>query len=62
MTQTLEPDSQNKVLTSIVLIDDAVMAAECQSGFQLSGVKITFTGTGTNYFNGKVSATLTIKT
>jgi len=59
--QTLEPDSQGKVLTSIVLLESVTMGPyDCQSGYQATSGASTFEGSGTNYFNGKTNGTLTI--
>lgn len=59
-TQTLHPDAQNKVLTSIFLIANANHITDCDSGFTWKGTTIEFTGDGINYFNGKTSGTLSI--
>jgi hypothetical protein len=60
--QTLWPDGQGSVLTSIFLMRDVKMGpVECPSGYRLGGVTVILYGTGENYFNGVTEATLTIK-
>jgi hypothetical protein len=59
-SQTLQPDAQNKVLTSIFLIANANHETACNSGFDWKGTTIEFTGDGVNYFNGKTNGTLSI--
>lgn len=57
--QDLQPDSQNNVLTSIFLIQQANIGPfDCQPGFTFSGASVEFDGTGTNYFNGVTKGTL----
>ena len=56
-TQTLQPDSQGYVLTSILLVGN--VGIDCQPGYTLDGLGwVTITGTGENYFNGTTQAQL----
>jgi hypothetical protein len=60
--QTLWPDGQGSVLTSIFLMRDVSMGpVECQSGYTLASVTVILYGKGENYFNGVTEATLTFK-
>ena len=53
ISQTLQPDSQGNVLTSIFLIQNADLGTfDCQSGYAFNGGNLTFSGQGENYFNG----------
>jgi FlaG/FlaF family flagellin (archaellin) len=61
-SQDLEPDAQNKVLTSIFLIEDITPDTDCSgSGYTWKKTTIGLQGTGTNYFNGVTVGNLTIK-
>lgn len=57
--QNLNPDSNNQVLTSIILIRDTNLTMPCQSGFTFSGGTRQLFGTGENYFGGVTNAKLT---
>jgi hypothetical protein len=60
--QTLFPDGQGNVLTSIFLMRDVNMGPfECQAGYRLGAVTVILYGKGENYFNGVTEATLTFK-
>ena len=60
-TQDLEPDAQNKVLTSIFLLDTVNPDITCSGiGYVWKGTTITLVGSGTNYFSGVTNGTLTI--
>lgn len=57
--QTLQPDSQGNVLTSIFLIENADLSGfACQSGFTYNGGNLTFSGAGENYFSGTTQGKL----
>ncbi len=58
-SQTLQPDSQGNVLTSIFLIENADLSTfSCQSGYTFNGGTLTFSGQGENYFNGTTQGKL----
>jgi hypothetical protein len=59
-TQTLNPDSDGKVLTSIFLINSYTPDVTCNGGFTWQGTTIGLNGSGENYFSGKTNGTLTI--
>jgi hypothetical protein len=59
-TQTLSPDSNGKVLVQIFLIQSITPDITCSQGFDWKGTTISLVGTGTNYFNGTTSATLSL--
>jgi hypothetical protein len=59
--QTLNPDADNKVLTSGFLIGNVTTGPEnCSPGFTFASYQASITGTGSNYFSGTTTATLTI--
>jgi hypothetical protein len=58
-SQTLQPDSQGNVLTSIFLIENAdISGFDCQSGYTFNGGSLAFSGQGENYFNGTTQGEL----
>ncbi len=58
-SNTLQPDSQNNVVTSTFLMENASIGPfDCPAGFTFSGGNVTFAGRGENYFNGTAQATL----
>jgi hypothetical protein len=58
-TQTLEPDADNTVLTSTIMITNLTMGPyDCGSNYRLSGAGESLIGTGTNFFGGRARATL----
>jgi hypothetical protein len=59
-TQTLNPDAQGKVLTSIFLINSYDPDVTCNAGFTWTGTTISLAGTGTNYFNGTTNGSISI--
>jgi hypothetical protein len=59
-TQTLNPDAEGKVLTSIFLINSYDPDITCNSGFNWTGTTITLDGTGTNYFSGTTNGSISI--
>lgn len=59
-SQSLAPDSQGKVLTQIFLIQSITPDITCSGGLTWKGTSIGLNGSGTNYFNGKTSGSLTI--
>ncbi len=61
--QTLQPDSDGNVLTSIFLIRDVNFGPfNCQSGYTLTGASVTLFGKGENYFGGITEGTLQFTT
>lgn len=58
--QTLAPDAQNKVLTQIFLIQSVTPDTTCPGGTDWKSTSIGLNGSGTNYFNGTTTGTLTI--
>lgn len=59
--QTLSPDSEGNVLTSIFLIEDVNFGPfNCPAGYTLIGATITLLGTGENYFSGVTNGSLVI--
>jgi hypothetical protein len=58
--QTLAPDAQNKVLTQIFLIQSVTPDTTCPGGTDWQSTSIGLNGSGTNYFNGTTTGTLTI--
>ncbi len=58
--QTLEPNAQNKVLTSIFLIMTVNHDMDCENGLDWKSTVVDLDGSATNYFSGTVSGKLTI--
>jgi hypothetical protein len=59
-TQTLQPDAEDKVLTSGFLIMTVNHSTDCTNGFDWKSTVVSLDGTATNYFNGTVTGSLTI--
>lgn len=58
LTQTLAPDSNGMVLTSIFLIFELDLAMACQSGWSFSSGQARLTGQANNYFGGVTTEVL----
>lgn len=61
-TQTLNPDADGNVVTSMFLIKSVIIGPfTCQAGYTLTSAETAIAGQGTNYFSGVATATLSFK-
>ena len=61
LEQTLSPDSDNSVLTSILLVSTHDYITTCRPGFVFLKNTAMLKGTGENYFGGLTHAWLTVR-
>ena len=61
MSQSLAPDANGNVLTSIFLIQELDFTMECQAGWNFTSGSAKLTGQASNYFGGTTTETLTFK-
>jgi hypothetical protein len=61
MSQSLAPDADGNVLTSIFLIQELDFTMVCQAGWGFTSGSAKLTGQASNYFGGTTTETLTFK-